>query len=52
MIAIVYSAYFQIYQRLRQVTPTKICIFLTSNWSEEGVSNATPLSDFLNINSI
>ena len=48
MIAINYSAaYFQTYQRLREVTLTKIRIFLTSIWSEEGVSNVTPLSDFL-----
>ena len=46
MIAIVYFAYFQTYQRLREVIPTKICIFLTSNWSEEGVSSVTPLSVF------
>ena len=53
MIAIAYStSYFQTYQRLREVTTTKISIFLTSNWSEEGVSNVTLLSDFFNINSI
>ena len=48
-IAIVYFAYFQTYQRLREVNPTKICSFLTSNWSEEGVSNITPLSVFFQI---
>ena len=52
MIAIVYFAYFQTYQRLGKVIPTKICIFLTSNWSEEEVSNVTPLSVLFNINSI
>ena len=53
VIAVTYStAYFQTYQRLREVTPTKICLFLISNLSEEGVFNVTPVSDFCNINSI
>ena len=50
VIDITYSAaYFQTYQRLREVTPTKICLFLTSNLSQEVVFNVTPVSDFCNI---